>query len=399
MALDTRATKFRGVFKQSLVSLAVDLGGLLAGAIVATNLDLVQMARWTIMLYPAIVSIRGTIGGVYTGHFSTGLHLGSMKPCLLGNTEDYKDLIVSLLALNTIASAFLWFFALFVLAAMGEQPLPMLILLVGTTSLGFLAIAPASTKVIVWGYKRGLDPDISSYPIESTVADVVVTICYVLLLWIYAVLGELGLVLIGAFDLLYTATVVVLCASRRNRPNYITVIKESTVALFISSILVNITGVLLVNISEAIQKVAVIFMVYPSIIDTTGDVGAIVGSMLTTRLALGELGASIRNIGKMFTEIGGTWLASAIMFQVYGLISWAAFGGWNLETLARLCLMLLTTNVMAALAIAVVAFVTAVLTYTRGLDPDSFVIPIESALADSLSTFSLLFSILLYGLG
>jgi len=398
MALSAPPTGFGGIFRQSLVSLAVDLGGLLAGAIVASNLNLVQMAPWTIMLYPAIISMRGTVGGIFTGHFSTGLHLGSMKPRLLGNTDDFNDLIVSLLALNLIGGAFLWLVAVFALTAMGEQSLPMLTMLIGTTGLGFIAIVPLSTGIITMGYKRGLDPDISSYPIESTVADVVVTVCYILLLYVYAILGQAGLVAIAIFDFVYIAAAIALCVSRRKHTAYVTIVKQSTVALIVSSVLVNITGVLLINLSEAIERVRIIYMVYPSIIDTVGDVGAIVGSILTTRLALGELRASLGNLWRMLPEIGGIWLASAVMFQVYGLISWLIFGELNINILFRLSLVLFSTGTVASLAIAVVAFCTGILTYTKGLNPDCFVIPIESSLADSLSTFSLLVSILTYGL-
>jgi len=39
----------------------------------------------------------------------------------------------------------------------------------------------------------------------------------------------------------------------------------------------------------------------------------------------------------------------------------------------------------------------AVLTFQRGLDPDNFVIPIESSLADGITTISLLAALFLVG--
>lgn len=390
--------RFWSVFKQSLVSLTVDLAGLIAGAIVASNLDLVQMAPWTIILYPAILSMRGTVGGIFSGHFSTGLHLGTMRPSLLGNTDEFKGLVISLLALSVIGSSMLWLVAAVVLSVMGVNPIPMLAMLFATTGLGFVAILPISTKVIAVGYRRGLDPDISSYPIESTVADVVVTIVYVGLLFLYSQLGQLGLIAMGLFDLAYVSVIVALAVSRRRDPEFRTIVKESALALAASSVLVNITGIVLVNVAEVIREVRLVYMTYPSIIDTVGDVGAIVGSMLTTKLALGELSPSIKNIGKMMPEAAGALIASALMFQVYGLISAVALGTMGVEILVRLSLVLLTTNLMATSTIAVVSFVTACVTYGRGLNPDSFVIPVESALADSLTTLSLLLSVLVVGL-
>jgi len=398
MALGEASTKFASVLKQSLLSLSVNIGGLAAGLIITSNLEVVRRSPWTIMAYPAILSMRGTIGGVFSGHFSTGLHLGNMRPRFLGNTDEYYDLIASLLTLNVIASAFLWMIAAIVLSTMGEQPLPLLVTLIGTTGLGALTVTPISTKVISIGYRKGIDPDILSYPVESTLADIVVTACYVLLLWTETALGHVGWLVIGAFDILYLMLVIALSVQRRERPGFVSIVKESVLVLVISSILVNITGILLVSVSSAIEKVRLIYMVYPAIIDTVGDVGSIVGSMVTTRLALGELKATFGNMTRMLPELGGSWLASAVMFQIYGLASWVFFGGLGIATLARLSLVLFTTNVIAALAIAIVSLTTAILTYTRGFNPDNFVIPIESSLADSLTTSALLLSIVALGL-
>jgi mgtE-like transporter len=393
MAVGPRATKFWGVFRQSLVALMVDVGGLVAGVIVGSNLDLVGMAPWTIMLYPAIVSMRGTIGGVFSGHFSTGLHLGTMQPRLLRNTVRFNDLIVTVLSLNIIACAMLWIIAFFILTAIGTDPVPMLILLVGTTGLSFLAITPASTKIISFGFRRGLDPDVSCYPIESTVADVAVTVCYIVLLRLYVELGQVGLLAITVLDVVYVAVVVILGIPRMSKPEFVTTVKESAAALSVSSFLVNVTGVLLIYVTEVIKRANLIYMVYPALIDTAGDVGAIVGSMLTTKFHLGELRPSPRSMKQISPEIRGSWLASLVMFEGYGFFAWLTFASSELSVLPKVFLVLFTTNIMAVSAVVLVAFATGVLTYTKGLNPDSFIIPIESALADSLTTLSLYLSI------
>jgi len=398
MAVGPRATRFWSIFKQSLVTLLVDVGGLAAGVIVASNLDLVGMAPWTIMLYPAIISMRGTIGGVFSGHYSTGLHLGTMQPRLLGNTGRFNDLIVTVLSLNVIACCMLWIVAALILTALSVDPMPMLILLVGTTGLSFAAITPASVKIISFSFKRGLDPDVSCYPIESTVADVAVTICYIILLRLYVSLGEVGLSSIAAFDVIYVAAVVMLSVPRISKPDYVTTVKESAAALSISSVLVNLTGVMLVDVTDVIRRANLVYMMYPALIDTAGDVGAIVGSMLTTKFHLGEVSPSLRSIGRISPEIRASWLASLVMYEGYGFMAWLTFASSELSVLPTVSLILLTTNIMAVLAVIVVAFATGVLTYTKGLNPDSFVIPIESALADSLTTLSLYVSIRALGM-
>jgi cation transporter-like permease len=58
---------------------------------------------------------------------------------------------------------------------------------------------------------------------------------------------------------------------------------------------------------------------------------------------------------------------------------------------------MLTTNVVAGAIIVIVSYTVAVLTYRKGLDPDNFVIPIESSLADSITTLSLFLVLSLFG--
>jgi len=83
-------------------------------------------------------------------------------------------------------------------------------------------------------------------------------------------------------------------------------------------------------------------------------------------------------------------MASTIMFTLF--FTTASFmrripvsGG-----LLRFAAQLLITNVLAVSAIVIVAYAVAIFTYKRGWDPDNFVIPIESSLADSITTVSLL---------
>jgi cation transporter-like permease len=63
--------------------------------------------------------------------------------------------------------------------------------------------------------------------------------------------------------------------------------------------------------------------------------------------------------------------------------------------LARFSLLLFTVNVLAAILIIIVSYSVAIITYQKGLDPDNFEIPIESSLADTLTTVSLLVALTL----
>ena len=81
-----------GMFGQSLLSLSFDLGGMLAGTALAIYLNVFSLFPWSFILYPGILSIRGAIGGIFCGRLSTGLHLGTIRDRLLGNTRHFYTL-------------------------------------------------------------------------------------------------------------------------------------------------------------------------------------------------------------------------------------------------------------------------------------------------------------------
>ena len=55
----------------------------------------------------------------------------------------------------------------------------------------------------------------------------------------------------------------------------------------------------------------------------------------------------------------------------------------------RFTAILYATNIVAASCMIFIAYAVGILTYRKGWDPNNFVIPIESSLADTITTVSL----------
>jgi mgtE-like transporter len=138
-----------------------------------------------------------------------------------------------------------------------------------------------------------------------------------------------------------------------------------------------------------------IYIAYPALIDTVGDVGSVVGSTTTTKLALGLLQPSFHAIRNHATRISATWTASIIMFTVYSVFSLLAQGTFTLHAFLSFTALLLTANIIAVSAIVLISYTVAILTFKKRLDPDNFVIPIESSLADSITSVALLVALFL----
>jgi mgtE-like transporter len=259
-----------------------------------------------------------------------------------------------------------------------------------------LTLTLLTTKVAFVSFKKGLDPDIVVYPIMSTVADIFVTIYYVLILNLFFFV-EAGSWIIASIALVHLLLVLYLIPKNIHSQEFLRTIKESLATMILVSIIVNVTGTILKGISEVVESRKEIYTVYPAIIDMVGDVGSVIGSTATTKLALGLLKPSFNSIRNHAKTIASSWAASVVMFLVLAFLSLPLSGVYSFSALINLIGLLLIANALSISAIILISFGVSILTFKRGLDPDNFVIPLESTLADSITSVSLLIAILLIG--
>ena len=385
--------KFARTLKESLGAFGFNLVGIAAGAIIAYYSGLFRLAPWVILVYPSVVSARGVIGGLFCGRLSTALHLGTMQPRFFGNTKSFYLLFRAVVVLTLEASLGMSLVAmLFGSAFLGVASsdfVSILMVTMATMTLALLVVSPLTIAASVVSFKRGLDPDIVLYPVESTVSDFFITLIYVLVVNLFLQFGMSGKTMVSLVVLVLVLVSTYYLIRSIRETEFVKTVRESFLTLVFVAFIVNVTGSTLGKISEVVGGRREVYTVYPAMIDTMGDVGAVVGSTATTKLALGSLQPSIRSIRNHAIEIFGAWLASSIMYAIYAFLSLAIQGQLSPFNLLRFASLVLTTNVIAGAAIVVVSYVVAVLTYRKGLDPDNFVIPIESSLADSITTMSL----------
>jgi mgtE-like transporter len=204
-----------------------------------------------------------------------------------------------------------------------------------------------------------------------------------------------GRYLIGILDFIFIAFVVYILAKKINETKFAATIREFLLTLVFVTVIVNITGSFLTQISGATGSGTRIYGVYPAIITTVGGVGSIIGSTATTKLALGLVKPFISSIKEHLNEIAGAWLASIVLFTVYGVVSSVMSGAETLGAMAPFIGQLLTTNFLAVSLMVFIAYAVAIFTFRRGWNPDNFVIPIESSLADTITTAAILVALTL----
>ena len=84
-----------------------------------------------------------------------------------------------------------------------------------------------------------------------------------------------------------------------------------------------------------------------------------------------------------------------ILFIVYVMLSSFINGTETLGSTLTFTSQLLTINFIAVLVMIFIAYTIAIYTFRRGWNPDNFVIPIESSLADTVTTAAVLITLML----
>lgn len=388
-----RWRRFKSSFVQSFFGLLFNFGGLVAGTILAANIGLFRYSSLIVIAFPGVLSIRGAVAGLFSGNLSTALNIGEVMPTFRNNTARFYNLISLVLLMNIIGamllSLSLSILSIIVYHSTMLEVAEVILFIHIVFALSGLIIVPVNSMFSFLSFKNGLDPDYVVYPIMSTTADILISSLYILIASIYFPAGYLK-------HLLWILIIFYLFIPKimtRDFEEVMEGIRESLRMIVIVSIIIEITGVGLNSIYSLIGEYPPIYMVYPAIISSIGDVGSIVGSYTTTRIALGEMGESIKDVIREINEILGAWIASLLMFIAYSMIS-ALSHYLSYFQVIKLTVRLLFTNVLSTSSIIIISIIIAILTYRRGWNPDNFTIPIESSLADAITTLSLLLSII-----
>jgi mgtE-like transporter len=394
---------FWGMFKQATLAYLFDIAGLIAGFLIAYQLDVFRHYPWALALYPALISTR-IINGLLSGRLSTGLHLGTINPQFFGNTKTFRKLIHAVIVLTLVTSLAVSVISLgfgYLILGIKLTDFPAILsVMVSTLALGLL-FSLVTVKVAFVSFKRGLDPDIVVYPVIATSASVFITLCYVgVLKLLYFFPGTL---IIAAIGLTHVFLVLYLVLKDINEPEFLKTIHESLLMLLLVALILTLTGTIFGGLTKFTQKeivtlVPALLTAYPALINNVSNVGSVVGSTANTKLALGLLKpnfGSIKNHGKNITS---AWLASFLIFVILALSSLAINRVSSLSSIVNVIAIIWVSNVIAVIGIVIVSYGIAILTFRRGLNPENFVIPLETSFATIITSIALLVTLLLFTL-
>ncbi len=357
--------------------------------------------EWAIALFPAVISAQGVIQGLLSGRLSTALHLGIVYPRFSGNTKSFYTLleavVVLTMATSVAMSAVSMVFGHFFWGITFADFPAILSVVVATMALG-LALLSVTVKVAFFSFTKGLDPDVVVYPVMSTIATIFITLSYVVALSVFFY-GEIGKWAIALLGVAHVVLILYILPRNLHESDFIKTIRESLAALMIVALIVNVTGTILRGISHYANTRRELYTLYPALIGLISDVGSVVGSTATTKLALGLLKPKLSSIWLHAKSIVSAWIASIILSVVLALAALLIHGIFSPVAFYNYIFVLLVANVIAVILIVLISFSVSIITFQKGLNPGNFVIPIENSFAASITSVSLLIALVILSLG
>jgi mgtE-like transporter len=375
---------------QTLLALSFNLISLFAGGLMAVYTPRFSVSPWILALFPPVLTVRGGIGGIFSGNLATMLHLGLVEPRLRDNTPSYYGLVKSVMAITVVDALVLGSVSFLFNLASGTATPGMWPIFVSvptvacTLAVGFSV--PVTSYIAILTYRRGLDPDIVVYPILASMNDIIVTVFYVTVVSL-VLMGGTAYLALGTVFALILAAVALLAHRSRGDSFFRQTIREGTTVVVLSSLFGSVNGVVLSRMSGTLTRTPGLMAMYPALTNALGNIGSIIGSQATTGMALGTARGFREELEDAGREIAKVEAPAALMHVVFAFTAWLITGpGASLTTLLAVAL---TANLLSFGVISVFALYSAHQAFERGLNPDNVVIPAITTLSDSAATLAL----------
>lgn len=390
-------SRFYSVLSLSLLAFSFSIGGLLAGIFLIITFQSINNLV-ILILFPAILTIKGDINGILSGRLGTALHTGRILPSLRKNNDEFYILIRSIFVLTFIEMLAAGIIA-FVMSLISNKvtflDLPLFIFIPSLTGcIAIILSIPLTALISFLTFKKGLDPDIIVYPVISTINDILITMIYFGISFIIMKKGLSNIIGSIIFSILFLI-VLILVFQNRKMKTFNHLIKEGGPVVLFCAILGVFGGLILSKANMVIKQISGILIIYPAIISNLGAAGSIIGSITSSNLHLGKIHPKISSLKNTLLDIFAIETASFFMHVIYGIIAYFIVKSVLSSVLKGLVITSILSNLLSFMPIYILSFLIALLTFRRGLDPDNFVIPLETSISDMFATFSLYISITL----
>jgi len=372
--------------------------GILAGVFLGKTEETLLLIPGLIVLVPAAMGMRGSIGGALGSRLSTALHLGTIDKLSL-NDKVVRVNIFSSIMLSFFLSIFLAFVAKFMTGIFGLKSISLFSFIVISTVGGMLAglILALMTVITAFvAYRKNMDLDNIQAPIITALGDLFTIPCLLLAAFVVQSYGfyvdslSLIILVVGLVSIWY----ILLRKedAKKSKESYRAIIFQSVLILACVGLIEGVVGTLLESKIDVLTKLPILLVLFPVFLEEGGNIGNTLASRISTKLHLGTLDTDLRIGDEIKKEFFISYFLSLVVFPLTGLLVYAfsfAFG-IQLIPIDKLIVITSMAGLVLTTVIIIATFLIALLSYKFGLDPDNTTIPVVTAVADILGVLSLL---------
>jgi len=165
-----------------------------------------------------------------------------------------------------------------------------------------------------------------------------------------------------------------------------TIIKESIKILLLASVISSFGGLALEQIRTLFLSITPLLILLPSLNDMLGDYGTVISSRFSTMLHEGQIKGKWqknKDLKKLFFQIIVLTIIAAVLSSSIAIgITYFSPEGISLQTAAKVFLIVLIDMLVLTNVLFFVAIFAGIYIYRKREDPNNFLIPITTSVAD-----------------
>ncbi|MFN3383750.1 MAG: magnesium transporter [Archaeoglobaceae archaeon] len=350
---------------------------LFAGFFLGTYFEkMMEQYPHLLVILPGLMGLRGNVFGSLCSRLSTALYLGSSEP-------SFRDRFVYKNALFSIWAATLPILVLLIISYLKignfDAFLASAQVSISSGILIGILLSITSISVVIFAFKKAIDPDSVSAPIITSIADIVTIPSLILFIFLFESKQILPIFAISI-------TLLILLFALSLGKEYRRIQKEVILIVTVLAVVQSLTGSVLEEFSEIIYLSLFMSFAYPAILDTLGNYGSIVVARTSTKLNLGEIEkGSIREVlGEIKAIVPTSFFVFPFISLIPFLLSYMVFQVFELNLVPMLIFFL--SFISMVFVFLLLSFYIAVIINRFRVDPDNGGIPLVTTIADFIAT-------------
>ncbi|RLF91860.1 magnesium transporter [Thermococci archaeon] len=371
IALQKLKESIRYTFPPLLLCLVLDfVGGTFLGvnySEIAKNFPII------LVILPGLMDLRGNVFGTLASRLTTKLNLGIIKG--LKDRELKREVLRAIFS-SKIPLIILWIIGVLHTDNLKTAVAALLVVILSALVIGII-LGYSAALITVVPYSRGFDPDRIAAPLITSISDIVTIPTLIFFLKLYLANRKI-------FYLLFFFTLGILMWMGIKSGNIIErSFTEIAGILTLLALIESFAGSLLEQYSSAIGKMVLLAVLYPSILDSLGNMGSVIVARLSTRYHLeGEEGVKSKDT---FLEILAMLLMSVPLMVIANVMA-ILIVELTMHVHSDLVTPLILGYPLIALAVMIIGATLVLVAPRIHLDPDNLGVPLITTIADVLGT-------------